>query len=288
MHKFTVFLLVLICTSSTAHAADTTYTKAYTWFYYGNPADHLSSKVDLLSTEIGPLSIPVKGVTQKDLRDTWGEARSNGRKHEGIDIFAPRGTDVISPTDAVVTHIGYGGAGGNYVYTANPGKESFYYAHLEKVADGLTVGDELKAGDLIGYVGNSGNASGGSTHLHFTIYTTEGAVNPYERLMGTIVKSEVTVVPAEKKVTQVQAQTKLIFTRTLSTGAKGEDVRALQEFLITQNKGKAAKALAKNAARGNFGVLTKQALIEYQIAVGIKPASGLFGPLTRAKVNAAL
>lgn len=121
------------------------------------------------------------GVSPSQVRDTWGEARSNGRSHEGTDIFAPKGQYVVAPTDSVVVDIGFGANGGNFVYTVNPGGERYYFAHLDDYKDGLDEGDVLKKGDLIGYIGNSGNASGGATHLHFGIYAG-GAQNPYERL----------------------------------------------------------------------------------------------------------
>lgn len=128
------------------------------------------------------IKIPVlMGVEVKNLWDSWGDARSNGRTHEGIDIMAPRGTPVVSPTNAVVSKIGYGANGGNYVYTINGGGERYYFAHLDSYAPGLTEGKKLVPGDLIGYVGNTGNASGGAPHLHFGIYD-RGASNPYPRL----------------------------------------------------------------------------------------------------------
>ncbi len=131
------------------------------------------------------LTIPILiGVEVNDLVDTWGDARSNGRTHEGIDIMAPRGSLIVSPTNAVVAKIGTYGLGGKYVYTNNPGGERFYFAHLDGYADGLREGQRLNRGDLIGYVGNTGNAAGGPTHLHFTIYK-RGAHNPYPRLTRT-------------------------------------------------------------------------------------------------------
>ena len=134
------------------------------------------------STPEQNLKIPVlMGVEVKNLSDSWGDARSNGRTHEGIDILAPRGTPIVSPTTAVVSSIGYGANGGNYVYTINAGGERFYFAHLDSYADGISSGKVLQAGDVIGYVGNTGNALGGPTHLHFGIYSG-GAQNPYPRL----------------------------------------------------------------------------------------------------------
>ena len=138
---------------------------------------------DLDNDPVLELVVPILlGVEVDDLSDTWGDARSGGRTHEGIDIFAPRGAFIVSPTDAVVTRIDYGDSGGKVVYTANPGGETFYYAHLEDYKDGLDEGDELKKGDLIGFVGNSGNASLAAPHLHVTIYGDNGAENPFPRI----------------------------------------------------------------------------------------------------------
>lgn len=125
--------------------------------------------------------VPVLGIQHRALSDTWGDARLGGRTHEGIDIIAPRGTAVVSPTKAVVVRIGEDTLGGIVVYTGNPGGERFYFAHLDRVVKGLKVGDVLKVGDRIGYVGNTGNASGTVPHLHFGIYK-KGASNPFPRI----------------------------------------------------------------------------------------------------------
>jgi hypothetical protein len=132
--------------------------------------------------ELEAFPVPILfGVAPNQVNDTWGDARSNGRTHEGTDIFARRGAYIVAPSDSVVTSIGYGANGGNFVYTTNPGGERFYFAHLEDYRDGLKVGDILKKGDLIGYVGDSGNAQGTSPHLHLGIYE-RGAENPYPRM----------------------------------------------------------------------------------------------------------
>ncbi len=127
-------------------------------------------------------AVPVLGVQVEELSDTWGDARSNGRTHEGVDIIAPRGSVIVSPTKAVVIRIGKDALGGNVVYTANAGGERYYYAHLDRVANGLKVGQELKIGDVIGYVGNTGNASSTVPHLHLGIYGKKGATNPFPRI----------------------------------------------------------------------------------------------------------
>jgi murein DD-endopeptidase MepM/ murein hydrolase activator NlpD len=125
--------------------------------------------------------VPVLGVSVSELSDTWGESRTEGRTHEGIDIIAPRGSIVVSPTKAVVVQVGTNPLGGKVVYTANPGGERFYFAHLDRVKKELKVGQVLGIGDVIGYVGNTGNASGTVPHLHFGIYKS-GATNPFPRI----------------------------------------------------------------------------------------------------------
>ena len=112
------------------------------------------------------------------LTDTWGGARSGGRTHEGIDIFAKRNTPVRSTTRGIVLNVGENSLGGKTVTVLGPGGWRHYYAHLEKYPD-LNRGDWVQAGDVVGYVGDSGNAKGTPTHLHYGIYTNAGATNPY-------------------------------------------------------------------------------------------------------------
>ncbi|KGQ71329.1 peptidase M23 [Chelonobacter oris] len=110
--------------------------------------------------------------------DTWGAARSQGRKHEGVDIFAKRGTPIRSTTKGLVVRIGQNRLGGNVVSIIGPGRVRHYYAHLDGYAD-IRIFDWVEAGTVIGYVGDSGNAKGTPPHLHYGIYTVGGAVNPY-------------------------------------------------------------------------------------------------------------
>jgi peptidoglycan LD-endopeptidase LytH len=127
------------------------------------------------------LPVPVAGVRPSQLRDSWGDPRSGGRTHEGIDIFARRGTPVISATHGVVTTVHEQGLGGKSVTVRGPGRQSHYYAHLDDYGP-HEVGDWVEAGDTLGYVGTTGNAQGGSPHLHYGIFTGGGAINPYPLL----------------------------------------------------------------------------------------------------------
>jgi murein DD-endopeptidase MepM/ murein hydrolase activator NlpD len=132
----------------------------------------------------GVLPIPVDGVISSQLQNTWGAARFGGRHHKGIDIFAPRNTPIRSVTEGIVEIKGMRGLGGQVVTITGPGGYRHYYAHLEEYGP-QTIGDWVEPGEIIGYVGNSGNAAVSPTHLHYGIYTPSGeAINPYPFLRG--------------------------------------------------------------------------------------------------------
>lgn len=139
--------------------------------------------VSLLRQEMPrTLPIPVDGVTTRQLRNTWGQARDGGRRHQGIDILAPRNTPIRSTTEGVIEFKGMRGLGGQIVTILGPGGYRHYYAHLEDFGP-QAEGDWVQAGEIIGYVGNSGNAAVSATHLHYGIYNpSRRAVNPYNYL----------------------------------------------------------------------------------------------------------
>ena len=129
------------------------------------------------------LPVPVAEIRPRDLADTWGGPRPGGRRHEGIDIFAARGTPVVSATRGVVVSVGTDRLGGNVVRVLGPGPEWHYYAHLDAFSD-VAAGDAVVSGDTLGTVGTTGNAAGTPPHLHYGIYRAGGPVNPYPRLAG--------------------------------------------------------------------------------------------------------
>jgi len=132
--------------------------------------------------EIFPVPV-LFGVERDELVPDFGDPRGGGtRFHEGQDMRAPLGTPIVSPTEAIVISTGSGSSAGNYVYTANPGGETFRYMHLDTIAD-IKRGDELKAGDFIGTVGDTGNAPDGVYHLHFEVRDEDNTpTDPHERL----------------------------------------------------------------------------------------------------------
>lgn len=129
------------------------------------------------------LPIPVKGVSARAVRDSFGAARAGDRTHQGIDIFAPRGTPVISTTRGIVTRVGENSLGGTVVWVLGPAGDRHYYAHLGSVAD-IRSGQRIDAGAVLGTVGTTGNARGTPPHLHYGIYRTSGAINPFPLLSG--------------------------------------------------------------------------------------------------------
>lgn len=114
--------------------------------------------------------------------DSWGDPRSGGRAHEGTDIIGPRGLAVYAVMDGVISRTYSGLAlGGNSIRLSLPDGTYFFYAHLDSFAPGIASGVPVRAGQIIGYNGSSGNA--GSPHLHFEVHPQGGAaVNPYPLL----------------------------------------------------------------------------------------------------------
>jgi murein DD-endopeptidase MepM/ murein hydrolase activator NlpD len=134
------------------------------------------------------LIIPVAGVRANQLIDTFDDARSEGRVHDAIDIPAPGGTPVLAAADGQITKLFQSERGGTTIYQLSVDRKFvFYYAHLQSYAEGLTEGKQVHQGDVIAYVGDTGNAGPGNYHLHFSIsivsdpkrYWEGSNINPY-------------------------------------------------------------------------------------------------------------
>ena len=116
------------------------------------------------------LVIPVLGVKPEQLLDTFADARSEGRSHDAIDIAAPAGTPVVAAAEGEIVKLFQSEKGGTTIYQLSPDKKLvFYYAHLQRYADGIHEGKYLRQGEVIAYVGDTGNAGAGNYHLHFSI-----------------------------------------------------------------------------------------------------------------------
>ncbi|HEX2190726.1 MAG TPA: M23 family metallopeptidase [Longimicrobiaceae bacterium] len=119
------------------------------------------------------LLIPVQGVKAASLVDTYEQARGQGRRHDAIDIAAPRGTPVLAASDGVVMKLFLSERGGITLYELAPDRRTiYYYAHLDRYAPGMAEGRALRRGEVLGYVGDTGDAEPGNYHLHFEVSTT--------------------------------------------------------------------------------------------------------------------
>lgn len=144
--------------------------------------------VDLMDRR---LAMPVEGIDRADLIQSFNERRSGNRQHRAIDILAPRDTPVLAVENGVIARLFRSAQGGLTIYQYDPTERYvYYYAHLERYAEGLTEGDRVRRGQVIGYVGTSGNAPPDTPHLHFAIFQLieparwwEGTpLDPYEIL----------------------------------------------------------------------------------------------------------
>ena len=137
------------------------------------------------------LEIPVRGIEPQKLQDTFNDARALGRRHDAIDIMAPRGTEVVAADDGTIAKLFTSKAGGLTIYQFDPTQTfSYYYAHLDRYASGLAEQQPVHRGEVIGYVGSTGNASESAPHLHFAIARLDtdrswwkgDPINPYPLL----------------------------------------------------------------------------------------------------------
>jgi peptidoglycan hydrolase-like protein with peptidoglycan-binding domain len=296
-------------------------------WYRHREGSALISKIALLPDQVeSSIKMPVLfGVKITDLSPNFGDPRPNGRTHTGEDIIAVGGTPIVSPTKAVVLKMGTGESEGNYVYTANPGGETYVYMHLDAFGEGIAEGVALEQGSLVGYVGNTGNASGGLSHLHFEIHnSSDVAIDPFPRLtseftlsdkiaylstifsnsnnkpalsllLATYFKSTFTdalaqniVIPASIQVllptipnTPISKTTVILPLGELVLGSSGNDVKELQQNLIAKGQGSATTKLVQVGATGYFGIITQNALIEYQTLMNITPNNGYYDSRTK-------
>lgn len=148
--------------------------------------------VPTVPPESSQLLVPVAGVRPEQLRDTFQDSRSEGRSHDAIDIAAPRGTPVLAVADGRIVKLFESVPGGITIYQLGTDNRTiYYYAHLDRYADGLKDGHFARRGEVIAYVGDTGNAGAGNYHLHFSVsivndprrYWDGTNINPYPLLV---------------------------------------------------------------------------------------------------------
>ena len=147
-----------------------------------------ADRAKALFAPLSSLRMPVVGVQPHDLGDSWHAPRDGGaRQHTGIDIFAHRGTEVVAVADGIISYIGDQPKGGHCLWLTTESGSSFYYAHLDRWAPGIYEGMEVQSGDLLGFVGNTGNAVSTPPHLHFAVNQNDEMVNPFPILTKAVV-----------------------------------------------------------------------------------------------------
>lgn len=252
-HFVSLFFIVSFILAPIATFAQTV-SNGYSYTGWRERSADFDQKVMALGT-IAEQNIPIPilfgvSVGSKSLLHNFGQVRASGRTHAGEDIVAPKGTPIVSPTAAVVIKTDYGAGEGNAVYTANPGGETFIYYHLDRFAEGITSGQVLQKGDLIGYVGNTGDAIGGAAHLHFEIRQNQVPSDPYLRLTAEFT-------PQEK----ISYLTKIV--------GQSSDPNALAQFLVTNFR-------TTFAAAQNSGIALPEIISTAlaTIPVSIQPISG--------------
>lgn len=168
-------------TTTTAPASTTTVLDATT------TTDGSTTTTSVTTTTVPPagsaMVCPVDGFST--FTDTWGAPRSGGRTHQGVDMLAARGTPTVAIESGTIKRMGNGGLGGITIWLQGDSGDEYYYAHLDDWAPGLSVGQSVSAGELIGSVGSTGNASYAVPHLHFELHPGGGsAINPYPLVKG--------------------------------------------------------------------------------------------------------
>lgn len=187
------------------------------------------------------LTFPVAGKTTSAIGSFWGAPRDGGRrKHEGVDIFAKRGTPIIAPADGYVRFAGQRGIGGNVVWLRDAKRsQSLYFAHMNEIK--VQKGDRVKIGDTLGTVGNTGNARTTPPHLHFGIYQN-GATNPITHLKA-----------QGSKLRKVNDDLELL----------GEHIRLNKSISMSSNvRGGKSTRLGRNQIAKAIGINTNQYRIE--------------------------
>jgi murein DD-endopeptidase MepM/ murein hydrolase activator NlpD len=143
------------------------------------------------------ISLPINDLKASDIHDTFEQRRGGTRRHEATDIMSPRGTPVVAVNDGKIEKLFLSKPGGNTIYQFDPsGRYCYYYAHLDRYADGLAAGKLVHRGEVIAYVGSTGNADPSAPHLHFEIHelTPEkrwwqgNPIDPYPYLINALTR----------------------------------------------------------------------------------------------------
>ncbi len=219
----------------------------------------VSPAIPTVPQSVPRLIVPVQGVRPQELTDTYNDARGEGRVHDAIDIAALKGTPVLAATDASVLKLFQSERGGTTLYLLASDKRTIlYYAHLERYADGLTEGQPVRRGQVVAYVGDTGNAGPNNYHLHFEVTQNDNPkrfwdgtpVNPYPLLTGKPGKSAVVPVVAAQRPAKRSAP-------LVKSTAKSR-IRPHAKVVITRPKPKPVRVLSRGKIVGSSTYKTRR------------------------------
>ncbi len=213
------------------------------------------------------LAFPVEGRNSKQISSFWGANRDAGlRSHEGVDIFAPRGTPALAAIDGYVSRVGTNGLGGNVVFLSSQSQGiNLYYAHLDSF--NVATGKRVQLGDTLGFVGNTGNARTTGTHLHFGIYQSggRGATDPLPFIRQGLGQPEQKLLNADElgDTARVVTATRLRLTPT----NKAETVESLDRNQVLTVLGGSAGWLRVRTPNGTEGYVTASATRKIGVSI---------------------
>jgi len=224
-----------------------------------------------------------------------GDAKHQERGgHNGIDIFAPKGTPLVACVSGKIYKVGHhNGSGGNTVSILNNGVV-YYYAHLDQIANNIERGMEISKGDFIGTVGDSGNAKGTHPHLHFSMYDEErgykpGNIDPWPFLEQTLEEGGLTIIDPESIVEKVKGKV-VSYNLTIddiinngdnselfSRGSRGSGVEEIQKILLKKGYDLGDGGDNEDGVDGIYGPLTVNAVRDFQKDMGLNLIDGIVG-----------
>ncbi|MDB5238179.1 MAG: hypothetical protein JWM46_449 [Candidatus Kaiserbacteria bacterium] len=307
--------------------AQTATSSQYDNYRWGRGTDASSQAISALGTT-APTSFPIPvlfGVTPSNLSPNFGDPRDGGaRTHLGEDIMADKDTPIVSPVAGVVLKNETGASEGNAVYVAIAGGFTLVYMHLDKFAEGVAAGTVVQPGSLLGYVGNTGDAVGGATHLHFEVHdASRAAIDPMPFLSQEFSAQQkisfLNTILSQTSDPNGLAQLLAANFRSTFTGDQNAGISlpplvisALASVPSSSNtsqlpagdltigssgpdvvalqrfliaqQSSAASDLAEAGATGYFGTITRTALSNYQSMHGLFPATGVYTGTTRAMI----
>ena len=213
----------------------------------GEPADY---ELELTTEPV--LLFPVAGKDERAIQSFWGAPRDGGRrKHEGNDIFAPKGTNLLALTDGEITRLTNSGIGGKTVWLYDRDRDlRYYYAHLDEQL--VRKGQRVRRGDIVGTVGNTGNARTTPPHLHFGIYAN-GAIDPYPFLQRTDAVPAASPLKLDGRAAAMNVPTRGNHYLRLTPARDGEVIRQLESGETVTGLGVTGRFYRIKTRRGEVG-----------------------------------